>query len=468
MKAARETCPDIFWVITDEWRYDALGCAGHPIVQTPNIDRLAESGVYFANALCQTPTCVASRASFLSGWYSHRVGNFWFDRTDSDVPYFVDYMREQGWCTVNMGKEHHNRRPSPFEHNFLRGQIVDADIPAGRFRAEGTPQELGPDFIHMEEELNIVRRRDRDRSPEQQKRLIIAGTNPLPADQAEAGALMRFAMRWLDKYEQTAPLLFRLSVIYPHTPVLPPKPFDTMYDPDDMAFPGDEMEDKDMPEYVKDELWRMEGTQNMTKEEMRRARASYFGLCSYVDQEVGNFLNYLAANWERPYVVLFHADHGNLMDEHGLHEKFSLYRPAVQIPFIIAGHGIPAKPTIDKFVEQIDIAPTFLSLAGSLDSYPHKLDGRNLLPLIADTNIPWRDVAFSEVTRFNRALKYIQTEQYAFHTRAIWQEGQGDEPDGALYDLVGDPYEMNNLFHDLAYATVRQELTERLKKWLTK
>jgi uncharacterized sulfatase len=457
--------PDIFWIVCDEWRYDALGCAGHPIVRTPNVDRLAAQGVHFGNALCQTPTCVASRASFLSGWYSHHTGNLWFDDTDPGVPYFVDILREQGWCTLNIGKEHHRRQPSPFEHNYLRSPIWDADDPRDQFRAEGTPQELGPRFAHLEKELGVIRRRDGDRAPEQPKQLIIAGTNPLPADQAEAGAIVRTGIRWLGDYTRAAPLLCRLSIVSPHTPVLPPKPFDTMYGPEQCTFPSDAQKDVSLPRYVREDLWRWEGTQNMRADEILHARAAYFGLCTYVDQQIGHFLDYLEANWERPYVVLLNADHGNLIGEHGLHEKFSMYRPAVQVPFFLAGAGIPARPTIRKFVEQVDIAPTLLSIAGLLESYPHPLDGRDLLPLIEDPDLAWRDAAFSEMARDGRTLKYVQTERYAFHTRATWHEGQGTDPDGALYDLAADPHEMVNLFDDPQYANVREELTERLRQW---
>jgi arylsulfatase A-like enzyme len=220
-----------------------------------------------------------------------------------------------------------------------------------------------------------------------------------------------------------------------------------------------------MPRYVQQDLWRWEGTGNMRADEILRARAAYFGLCTYVDQQIGYFLDYLEGHWERPYVVLLNADHGNLIGEHGLHEKFSMYRPAVQVPFILAGTGIPAQPTIHKFIEQVDIAPTLLSIAGLLESYPHPLDGRDLLPLIENPDLAWRDAAFSEMARDGRTLKYVQTERYAFHTRATWQEGQGTDPDGALYDLAADPHERVNLFDAPQYASVREELTERLRQW---
>jgi len=310
-----------------------------------------------------------------------------------------------------------------------------------------------------------VTRRDLPERVGGPKTLIIAGTNPLPATEAEAAAAVDFTIGRLSRYEDEHPLVCRLSIISPHTPVLPPAPYDTMYDPDSMAFPTDDLEDVDLPNYITDELWNWEGTQRMSDGEIRKARAHYFGLCSYVDAEIGRYLRWLEMNWERPYVVLFHSDHGTLIGEHGLHEKFSMYRPAVQVPLILSGAGLPAGLVIRRYTELVDIAPTLLALSGMLEEYPHPVDGRNLLDLLANPQGPWRAYAYSEMKREGRELKYLTDGKLTFHTRAVWKESPAHDPDGGLFDLEADPYETRNLFNDPKYSEVRAKLSKIAKDW---
>ena len=204
--------PDLFWLVADELRADALGClsadpraAGSFSRHTPHLDRLAASGAVFSRAYCQAPVCVASRASFLSGRYPQATGNAWFDDTPPGLPMAPERLRDAGYLTVNFGKEHHHRPASPFAVSRLRGA---GDDPA--YLREGDPRSLGPDFAGREAELGVIRLRATND-------LIVAGTNPLPPAEAETGYLVRRAIEWLDAHRALSrrrPLLFRLSCLY--------------------------------------------------------------------------------------------------------------------------------------------------------------------------------------------------------------------------------------------------------------
>lgn len=503
--------PDIFWIVTDEHRCDGIGAYGNPWIKTPNLDRLAENGVLFERTYCQTPACVASRVSFKSGWYSHKTGNMWFEKTPDNIPYFIDYLKNAGYKTVNLGKEHHNRPTSPFEDSLFK----DVDETTG-FRIEGTPAKIGERFIHMEEELGVLHRYTVPDKP-----LIVAGTNPLPAEKAEAAFLVDHAIDYLKDFNAQQPIMLRISVLYPHTPVLPPKPYDTMYNPEDMVLPTDGKESVGRTEFELKGLSVYGNVEGMQDAEIKKMRAHYYGLCSYVDNEIGRFIDYLEKNWNRPYLIVFNADHGNLLGEYGLHEKFCMYENAVRVPFIISGHGIPKGKRISKLVELVDLAPTLMNVTNVGIREEMGFQGRDLLPLIENESIAWRDAAFTEYQpmhigdmmmfpalkefayteiegkrgleftrleaiakekgldiktmdnapegskyRFWRPIfKSIRTDRYVLTVRATWVDGQGDDLMGSLHDLEKDPFELVNRFEDSEYAEIRRLLLDKLKDW---
>ena len=488
---------DIFWIVTDEHRVDGIGAYGNHWIKTPNLDRLASNGVLFERAYCQSPACVASRASFLSGMYPSTTENMWFDPTRSSLKFFPEILQENGYHTVNVGKEHHNRERSPFNESFLK------DGPK-----EGWPGSLSAEFIKREKELNILKRKSTF------KKLIVGGTNPLPANEAECANRVHRSIQYLENYQQNpSPILFRLSLLYPHTPVIPPEPFDTLYDASLMEYPSDSVKSKGVIDFEKKVYQQISGTKGMTRSEIMHMRKSYYGLCSYVDEEIGNFINYLENNWQRPYLIVFHSDHGNLLGEHDLNEKFNMYEPSRQVPLIIQGHNIPRGKRIKPFTELVDIAPTLLEYTGIKSV--EKMEGKSLIPLMNHPSIRWRDYAFTEhriftphdlfqhpalqdyvLTEIEGKRGYdvvslakiiedqnldwyklegtpykwwgpifqcIRTDRYAMNVRPIWKEGQGKDFMGTLYDLEIDPHETNNLFKSKKYETIKNQMLLLLK-----
>ncbi len=507
--------PDIFWIVSDEYRYDGVGENGPSWLKTPNLDRLAEEGVIFRNAFCQTPVCVASRASFMSGKYSHNTGNTWFDYTSQDVTFFTEYLVDKAnYLTVGFGKEHHNRYN---KRRYPSKQVLESaflmKFPDRKQSYDVKTQE----FKQKEAELNIIRRKYFGMEPG----IIISGTNPLSPEKALTGHLVGEALDYLKSYNQERPLLFRVSTIYPHTPILPPKPFDSLYSPEDMVFDSDKFEDVKRSEFDRTIYEEWGNLRDVDYEGILKMRAHYYGLCSYVDAQLGLMLDYLRENWKRPYVVIFHSDHGSQLGQHGLSEKMSMYDESIKVPLIISGHNIPKGKVIDEFAELVDLAPTLLNYTGVEPSPEMEFDGRNLLDIINNPGVEWRDDAFCEGNFMSaphmmfspfypfvqteiegvRGWEYeklekiaeekgldlrkleggdgpykywrpliqtVRTERYSLSVRAIWREGQGDDYMGSLYDLKNDPHEAMNLFDDVEYYDVRNGLIEKIKKWDSK
>ena len=490
--------PDIFWIMTDEHRVDGVSAYGHGRCRTPNLDRLANDGVVFERAFCQAVACVPSRNSMMTGRYPHGAGNLWYDKSP-DAPYWMDRLQDEaGYFTANFGKEGHYRPRSAF-----RVSEMNRRTPGHRYAAEGWPSRLGEQFRHLEHELGIIRRYTSGNP------LILAGRNPLPAEKVAPAVLVDRGIEFIDHYHSDKPVLMRISMASPHTPVLPPEPYDRMYDPQDMDLPEDDVTDYRPSALERHWFHPLCGVHDMTQDEIRTWRAHYFGLCTYIDDQIGRFLDHLRDNWKRPYLVMFCSDHGNALGEFGLSEKFNFTSMSRQVPFIIAGHGIPAGKRVHELVELLDIGPTILHLL-ELDVADGCYDGRNLLPLMNGTADNWRDAVFTEIgpwsptrldttslelidteiagTSGNNAATFIQRrdEQVTGHeqdklwrpllqcvqdddftcmARAIWHEHQGDDPQGGLYDLKQDPLMAINRFNDPDYAEVRARYLDKLQTW---
>lgn len=495
--------PDVFWIVSDDLRQDAIGVYGNKRIdvalQTPHLDRLARHGVLFENAYVQYPACVPSRASYKTGLYPHATGTMWWDETRPELTYVSEYLADEGYRTVLIGKEHHARRYPPFQQSI-------------HFNLEniGTPSRLNPEHRNREKELGIIT------DPQGQ---IVAGTSPVPAEEGDAARVVRASINYLDNYDQTAPLLLYVSIRDPHTPVLPPEPYNRMYDPADMVYPGDEYMDSGRSLFVEQVQSQIHGIAGMTKEEIGKMRSYYYGFASYLDSQLGRFIQYLEDNWQRPYVIIFYSDHGILHGEHGLHAKLNFYDQSIRTPLIIAGSGIPEGTVVEQLVELVDVAPTIMEYTGTPITDDIIMQGRSLLPLIRDPDMPWKQAVFAQIRHPSRRwglthaggvyddfiktsiygelgyeaerlrniirdnnldptalddtpyyfwppeFHFIRYQHYVMNVRPVWVAYQGDELMGVLYDLEKDPFELNNVFDDPEYAPVREIMLEKLKQW---
>ncbi|MHB1355550.1 MAG: sulfatase family protein [Anaerolineae bacterium] len=459
---------------TDEQRCDSLGCYGGKPVLTPAIDALAARGTAFHNHHVQSPVCVPSRMCELASRYPHQTGilnntvHYTWGRWPEGVVSFPELFAQAGYVTCNLGKFH-----TPEHHTWLQN-----------WHFEGFPHEaghtyLGPGFDETEHE---VLRIDAAR-----RSVILSGRYPsIQGGRTPQSYLVDHAIDWLRQYQHVRrPFLLRVSFLAPHTPVLAPEPFYSMYDPADMNW--------DVPSET---VLRSRPSYEMTEATLaqyhlhndaayRRMRTTYYGLVSHVDAEVGRLLDEV----ERLHLIddtliVYSSDHGNLIGEYGQFQKGMFYDLTTRVPLIVAGPGISQGITQHGLTEQVDLAPTLLRLAGL--PVPREMVGRDLImqsephqDVIGEIALERRvqsgrqkgnrEVSWLMPTRedgFERR-SWIRTERWSLdYTSELGGAATqtAEERDGKLIDYQTDPLAHNNLYNDPAYADVVKELQERFEQ----
>jgi len=485
MRNESSTRSNILWLMTDEHRWDAIRAYGrHEWVESPNLDRLAAEGVLFREAYCQSPLCVASRLSMLTGRYPHHTGVYGFEmshaQTPFAVPFFTELLHDAGYIVASFGKEHHHRLASKDQPYTASGKwfnLLDAfaDVDFHSWGREDIQEAKPSELIKgagREEELGVLRRYLTE------KHLIIGGTNPVSADQTLSAHLSNRAIRYLQSEAPRAgPVFLRVSYIYPHTPVLPPVPFDTMYDPASIPLPEVDQAELDSMGRQTRQAFENLRVYGMKESEIRRMRAHYYGLATYADRELGRVIDaFKAYCGDRPWLIVFNPDHGCKLGEHGMHEKFTFYDDSVRVPLIAASSEgcLPRGRVVDDFVELVDLAPTFLCAAGV--AVPDWLEGRDLAETAGGRIAPRMEAVSEKQTYGRRAM--LRTKRWSFEIQVSPEPLSGrrlapaemtwaasrplEDLDPTLFDRQNDPQERCNLARDPAHRDLCLQLREQL------
>ncbi|MHC4641412.1 MAG: sulfatase-like hydrolase/transferase [Planctomycetota bacterium] len=483
--AASHKRPHILWIMTDEHRWDTIRAYGrYDWIRSPNLDALAAEGVLFREAYCQAPLCVGSRVSMLTGRYPHHTGVYGFEYSHPDtkfsVPFFTELLHRNGYEVVNFGKEHHYRLASkaqPYTPNGKWYNVLNA-FPDKDFHSWGRAniQEARPSELvkgsGRESELGILRRYLTN------KKLIIGGTNPVAADQTLTAHLSNMAIRHLQSdASKGKPICLRVSYIYPHTPVLPPIPFNRMYDPRSIPLPL--VRDVELNSFGRQTKKAYENLRvhGMKEAEIRKMRADYFGLASYVDSEIGRIIMaFKAFCGNHPWLIVFNPDHGCKLGEHGMHEKFTFYDESVHVPLIAASSDgrLPRGKVCDDFVELVDLAPTFLGAGGV--KIPEYMAGRDLADTAHGRTKPRTEAISEKLTYGRRAM--LRTKRWSFEMQVSPDASAGRrlkntemewaaksplaDLDVSLFDRKTDPAERSNLGTDPQYRNTCEELRDHL------
>jgi arylsulfatase A-like enzyme len=443
--------PNILWIMTDDERLDAIGAYGAPWAQTPVVDKLAENGVRFQNAIATTPVCMPVRMSMLTGLYGHNTGMMSNrGRLKVDFEPLTLPFQKAGYQVANFGKLHGNMKLA-FP---IRGPRPTYGGPAS------SPTQLKAPF--EPKKFNVINLPDF---------VIVSGTYPLQQEQTEAGITTQQVLKFIDT-ELRAPFFLRVSYIAPHSPVLAPKPYDTLIDPQAIKLHlPTEAELASKPRWEQNRLRSWVGSYGkLTEQQIRQSWVSYYGLASFVDKEMGRVITALdkkglLANT----IIVFMSDQGVEMGEHGFYMKRNFYEDTVKFPFIISWQeNIPSGLVIDEQVEIIDLLPTLLDMVGF--DVPENIDGKSAWPLIQGKTDRFREYTFSEINHLKSQYDHLKIDsgrRVMVRTNEwkliFWIDKT--EPDGALYHLVRDPKERHNLFGDSHYADIRNQLMQRAFAW---
>jgi len=441
--AAPPRRPTFVFIRVDDLRYDAMSCAGHPFVKTPNIDRIATAGVRFTNAFVTLSLCAPSRAAFLTGIYNHANGIPTNEGQELDPSKFTTYpqlLQRAGYETAFIGKWHQGPTAGPrpgFDYWLsFRGQGVYVDPQLNENGREFKAQGYMTDLLTQAAVDFLKRPRNRPFSLCLWHKAVHGPFTP--------------ADRHKDLYR---------DVELPE----PPSFRDTFEGKPAwqraLVRPGGKAKDEagePVPPSIPPEKWNPRGED----------RLNYYRALAAVDDSVGRVLATLKETGQLDNtVVIFAGDNGFFMGEHRRGDKRLAYEESLRIPLLMCGPGV-AKPgsTREQMVLNIDMAPTLLDLAGVKPAA--QMQGRSFKPILAGESPDWRKSFLFEYYQEGwlpriPTLVGVRTTDWKYVTYPTIKDI--DE----LYNLKADPYEMKNLAADPAakdqLAKMKAEL-DRLKK----
>jgi arylsulfatase A-like enzyme len=440
--------------MSDQHNASCLGVAGHPVVKTPNLDRLARRGVRFTSAYCNNPICAPSRVSFVSGQYCHThrvVGNNIFELDDRNPNSLGACLRRYGYQTAMIGKAHMIKAWDDEAYEHIRYcDLCDA------VRKDPRKNHY---FKYLIDHGIADRYEDGTLPPEHPARREFCATAGLPYEHSIEHWTGEETLEFLKNRDRNRPFFVHMSFERPHPHWMPSAEHVDMYDPSDIELGPDaddwfENQWAGRPEHVMNMVRnRMRGR---SRDDVRRALAHHFALVSVIDMEIGRVLHWIAENEDLDNtIIVYTADHGDFAGDHGLILKnIGIYESIHRIPFIFVYPGGPEGVEIDGIIESVDLMPTLCEMAGV--PLPDGLDGRSLIP-VAEGRDDGRTRAICEwdFPAPQRRVNAIRTSQY----RLVYYS---HDLGGELYDHHTDPSEMTNRWDDPQYAPIRQELLERL------
>jgi choline-sulfatase len=432
-------------ILSDQHNPRVLGCAGHPLAKTPNLDRLAARGTRFASAYTNCPICVPARASFATGRHVHQI-RFWDNAIayDGSIPSWGHRLMAQGHRVTSIGKLHY-AGTDPARNGFHE-EIETMHIAQG----------LG-DLVGLIRDELIVRNGARKLGPE-------AG----PGDssyQRYDRSIVEESCRWLtheaSKYRDR-PWVLYVGFVCPHPPFIAPPEFFKLYRPESIPMP-DRCEPEEWPRHpYLDGLRRgRPHHEGFTGPDMvRRAIAAYYALVSFMDHNVGQLLGALETSGLADSTrVIYGSDHGENLGTRGLWGKSILFDESAGIPLIMAGPEVAQGRVVETPVSLVDGFPTILECVGARpDAEDAGLPGLSLFS-IAEGAVPERAV----LSEYHASASICGTFMIRRgHYKYIHYVGHAP----MLFDLHSDPYERVDLAADPAHRDTRAELETLLRRSL--
>jgi len=430
--------PNILLILSDQHRSDAMGCAGHRLVQTPHLDRLAAEGCRFETAYCQSPLCGPSRSSILTGLYPHTCRAFTHGSFPlADLPTMASVFREAGYRTGGFGKMH------------VLGETRERDLGF---------EERGMRFYtyHFEDYIREVGRetvkkyaRYIDNDLERYQDVYNPSHQPidLPDEALFDHLVVERALDFLDRGDER-PFFLWVGLEKPHTDWYAPKRFHDRYDPAAVELPSTLNETReDMPQE-----WFASTRQRtcFTEGEIRNAIAAYYANVSYMDGQVGRVLAKLEAGGRSgDTLVIYASDHGEMLFEHGMVQKHNFFEGSVRVPLILRKPGCFEGGTLRTDTARLlDLFPTMGEVTGV--AVPGTLEGSSL---VGETDTAGT-AAMAEFYDWGYPERMIR--------EGRWKYIESTGRPAQLYDLENDPQETRNRAGEPGTAAIVAALRTRL------
>ena len=439
-----QTRPNFLLILSDEHAPRYSGTYGHPLVQTPNMDRLAARGVTFDNAYCNTPLCGPSRMSFMTGRYIQHIGAF--DNAfplPSDTVTWAHRLAAAGYEVDLAGKQHFCG-PDQL-HGF--GRQLARDLHAELWTKNGVPRGC-PDWAAGIKE-GAPWGSLAQAGPGQTLEIEVD-------DQVEEAALAYIG----DPARQERPWCLNASFIAPHFPLVAPQRFWDRYPPESVDMPELPPGHLDNLHPVYQRMRRMFGCIDFDEELVRRGRSGYYALITYLDEKIGRLIDALEETGQLDNtVVVYTSDHGDMNGEHGMWRKSNFYQASAGVPLQIAWPArLPQGRREGGVVSLVDVVATLLDLAAVPGR--DEVDGDSLVGLMQGRDPDWKDEALCEYLAHGvqGPMAMLRQGRYKLNYSL------GDAPE--LYDLAADPGEFTDLAGDPAHAArVARLQASLLERW---
>lgn len=433
---------NVLILLSDEHNARVMGCAGHPQVRTPRLDALAAEGARFTNAYTASPICVPARASIATGRYVHQH-HCW----DNAIAYqgtpdsWGHRLQQAGIAVDSIGKLHYRNDTDAtgFDHQRLAAHIMD-----GIGQVWGSVREPLPDpapaaplFTQIGAGESSYNRFDRNVADD--------------------------AIDWLHARHAAPgerPWVLFVGFVAPHFPLIVPQAYLDLYPVEDIELPRQHPSRgyQRHPWVERHAQFSRHDEQLGTDARRRLAIASYFGLTTFMDTQVGRVLDALAESGQAENTtVIYSSDHGDNLGERGLWNKCTLYRDATAVPLIVRGPGVPAAREVHTPASLVDLFPTVLQATGTpLAPQDADLPGRSLLELAAAPEDATRLVLSEYHAIGSEAAAYLLADgRYTYHAYV------GHRPE--LFDLHEDPDETCDLAADPAHAATLARFEAQLR-----
>ena len=444
--------PNILYIMVDQLAAAALPCYGHSIVKAPNISALAEQGVVFEDAYCNSPLCAPSRFSMMAGQLASRIGAY--DNAahfSADVPTMAHYLRAAGYATTLSGKMHF---VGPDQRHGFEERLT-TDI---------YPSDYGwtPDWGNFAERptwyhnmLSVVQAG------------VCETSNQLDFDEEVAHQTVRKIQR-LAREADERPFFLLASFTHPHDPFAITQEYWDRYSDDEIDLPTVAQIPYENLDAHSKRLHHVSAMSDyaQTEERIRASRHAYYAMISYIDDKVGQILDALDKSGLRDETIIaFAADHGEMLGERGMWYKMSFFDWSARVPMIFHAPDRFAPNRVKEPASLVDLLPTFVDIATKKDDevddepmYADPIDGASLLPLLEQTRNERERSVYGELLGEGAIapLLMIRRGQYKY----IYSEPDPEQ----LYDVESDPHELENLAESSLYSFVRQEFYDEMRK----
>lgn len=430
--------PNLVFFLGEGQRADALSIAGNPILKTPNHDRIGREGMRFENAFCTNALCGPARAVALTGMYSRSTGALTNQHLNlplqADIPLFTDILHEAGYEVAILGKVHIGNGAEERYWDYYFGHNDPSNNYANPFFKEGRKGKIGPEKQYH---------------------------NVYPDD-----LTVDRALAWLEEDRGDKPFCLLVWFVAPHEPFFRPRRHLDLYR--GVVTPKPETFDDDLKGYPGKPKCVVEAENKIGTTPTHPACGSlegvtkdyYSGLVA-VDENIGRIIDYLEKKNILDETAIVHtSDHGYFLGEWRMFDKRLMHEPSIRVPLMVRyPKRVPAGTVRREMALDIDLAPTFLDLAGV--PIPEHMQGKSLLPLAGVSDPSFRTEWYYEYYEWPNPEKAppcrgIRTERYKLIQYVL--EPQEFE----LYDLGNDPKEMRNLYGMPEFAPIQMHLLERL------